>query len=168
MPYEHSAIPLADVLRAANDLLSAGLIQEYALGGALAAIYYTEPVTTYDADILFIASDETLSAGIPAIYSHLQSKGWRVDREHVLLKDFPVQFLAASGLTEEAVRNAKRIEYEGIPAKVLSPEYIIAIAASVGRHKDFARIEQMLDQVKIDKPLLDDILHRYNLKLRNK
>ncbi len=134
----------------------------------LAAIYYTEPVTTYDADILFIASDETLSAGIPAIYSHLQSKGWRVDREHVLLKDFPVQFLAASGLTEEAVRNAKRIEYEGIPAKVLSPEYIIAIAASVGRHKDFARIEQMLDQVKIDKPLLDDILHRYNLKLRNK
>jgi len=165
MPYEHSAIPLADVLRAANDLLSAGLIQEYALGGALAAIYYTEPVTTYDADILFIASDETLSAGIPAIYSHLQSKGWRVDREHVLLKDFPVQFLAASGLTEEAVRNAKQIEYEGIPAKVLSPEYVIPIAASVGRHKDFARIEQMLDQVKIDKPLLDDILRRYNLNL---
>ena len=48
------------------------------------------------------------------------------------------------------------------------PEYIIAIAASVGRHKDFARIEQLLDQVKIDKPLLDDILRRYNLKLPNK
>ena len=36
------------------------------------------------------------------------------------------------------------------------------------RHKDFARIEQMLDQVKIDKLLLDDILRRYNLKLLNK
>jgi len=98
----------------------------------------------------------------------LQSKGWRIEREHLLIKDFPVQFLAASGLTEEAVRNAKRIEYEGVPAKVFRPEYIIAIAASVGRHKDFARIEQMLDQVKIDKLLLDDILRRYNLKLPNK
>ena len=85
-----------------------------------------------------------------------------------MIKDFPVQFLAASGLTEEAVRKANSIEYEGVPAKVFRPEYIIAIAASVGRHKDFARIEQLLDQVKIDKPLLDDILRRYNLKLPNK
>src|SRR6266576_2615248 len=118
------------------------------IGGALAAIYYTEPVTTYDADIVLIASDKTLSEGIPAIYEHLQSKGWRIEREHLLIKDFPVQFIAASGLTEEAVRNAKRIEFEAVPAKVFRPEYIIAIAASVGRHKDFARIEQMLDQVK--------------------
>ena len=168
MPDESCAIPLADILRAANELVSVGLIKDYALGGALAAIYYTEPVTTYDADIIFITKDKTLGAGIPAIYEHLQSKGWRIEREHLLIKDFPVQFLAASGLTEEAVRNAKRIEYEGVPAKVFRPEYIIAIAASVGRYKDFARIEQMLDQVKIDKLLLDDILRRYNLKLPNK
>ena len=71
---------------------SAGLIEDYALGGALAAIYYVEPFTTYDADIIFIAKDKTLSAGIPAIYEHLQSKGWRVEREHLLVNDFPVQF----------------------------------------------------------------------------
>jgi hypothetical protein len=168
MPDEFSAIPLADVLRAANELVSAGLIKDYALAGALAAIYYTEPITTYDADIVFVASDKTLSAGIPAIYSHLQSKGWRVEREHLLIGNFPVQFLAASGLTEEAVREARPVQYEGVPAKVFRPEYIIAIAASVGRHKDFARIEQMLDQVKIDKALLDDILRRYSLQLPNK
>ena len=82
MPDEFSAIPLADVLRAANELVSAGLIKDYALGGALAAIYYTEPISTYDADIIFVASDKILSAGIPAIYSHLQLKGWRVEHEH--------------------------------------------------------------------------------------
>ena len=168
MSDEFAAIPLADVLRAANELVSAGLIKDYALGGALAAIYYTEPITTYDADIIFVASDKTLSAGIPAIYSHLQSKGWRVEREHLLIGNFPVQFLAASGLTEEAVREARPVQYEGVPAKVFRPEYIIAIAASVGRHKDFARIEQMLDQVKIDKALVDDILRRYSLQLPNK
>ena len=165
MPDEPSAIPLADVLRASNELVSAGLIEDYALGGALAAIYYTEPFTTYDADIIFIAIDKTLSAGIPAIYSHLQSKGWRVEREHLLIKDFPVQFLAASGLTEEAVHEAKQIEYEGVPAKVFRPEHIVAIAASVDRHKDLARIEQLMSQTSIDNALLDDILRRYNLKL---
>jgi len=52
MSDEFSAIPLADVLRGANELVSAGLIEDYALGGALAAIYYVEPFTTYDADIV--------------------------------------------------------------------------------------------------------------------
>ena len=168
MADEHSDIPLADVLRAANELVSAGVIKDYALGGALAAIYYTEPFTTYDADILFIARDKTLSAGIPAIYSYLQAKGWRVEREHLVVKDFPVQFLAASGLTEEAVREANQIEFEGVPAKVFRPEYIIAIAASVGRHKDLARIEQLMTQANINKASLDDILRRYNLKLPKK
>lgn len=168
MANQHSDIPLADVLRAANDLVSAGIIKDYALGGALAAIYYTEPFTTYDADIVFVASDKTLSAGIPAIYSHLQSKGWRVEREHLMVKNFPVQFLAASGLTEEAVRAANQIEFEGVPAKVFRPEYIIAIAASVGRHKDLARIEQLTRQATIDQARLDDILRRYKLQVPKK
>ena len=165
MSDDSPTIPLAEVLRAANELVSAGLIEDYALGGALAAIYYVEPFTTYDADIIFIAKDKTLSAGIPAIYAYLQSKGWRVEREYLLVKDFPAQFLAASGLTEEAVRDANQIEYEGVPAKVFRPEHIIAIAASVGRNKDRARIDQMLEQAEIDRIRLDDILRRYNLQL---
>jgi hypothetical protein len=165
MSEESPAIPLADVLRAANELVAAGLIEDYALGGALAAIYYVEPFTTYDADIIFVATEKGLTAGIPAIYAHLQERGWRVEREHLLVRGFPVQFLAAAGLTEEAVREARAIEYEGVPAKVFRPEHIIAIAASVGRHKDLARIEQLLEQTEVDRTLLDDVLARYNLKL---
>jgi hypothetical protein len=60
------------------------------------------------------------------------------------------------------------IEYEGLPANVFRPEYLIAIAASVGRHKDLARIEQLMSQAKIDNALLDDILRRHNLKLPTK
>src|SRR5438552_16224142 len=126
MSEESSAIPLAEVLRTANELVSASLIKDYALGGALAAIYYVEPFTTYDADIVFVATAKTLSAGIPAIYSHLQSKGWRVEREHLMVNDFPVHFLAASGLTEEAVRHAKAIVNEGVLPRVVRPDDIIA------------------------------------------
>ncbi len=59
------------------------------------------------------------------------------------------------------------IEFEGAPAKVFRPEYIIVIAASVGGHKDLARIEQMMEQTKIDRMLLDEIMRRYNLTLPN-
>ena len=158
-------LPLADVLRAANGLVAAGLIEDWALGGALAAIYYVEPFTTYDADIFFIPKDQGLTAGIPAIYTHLQSQGWQVEREHLLVHGFPVQFLAAGGLTEEAVRAAERIDYEGVPAKVFRAEHIVAIAASVGRAKDKARIEQLLQQADLDKTYLADVLQKHKLKL---
>ena len=162
------SLPLAEVLRAANGLKAAKLIEDWALGGALAAIYYVEPFTTYDADIFFIPKDEGLSAGIPAIYAHLESHGWQVEREHLLVRGFPVQFLAASGLTEEAVREAERIDYEGVPAKVFRAEHIVAIAADVGRAKDKARIEQLLQQAGLDQSRLEDILRRHKLKLPDK
>jgi len=158
-------LPLAAVLRAANDLVAARLIADWALGGALAAIYYVEPFTTYDADIFFIPIDKGLTAGIPAIYAHLQAQGCQVEREHLLVGGFPVQFLAAHGLTEEAVREAEQFDYEGVSAKVFRAEYIVAIAASVGRSKDKARIEQLLQEVDLDKTKLENILQRHKLKL---
>jgi hypothetical protein len=160
-----SEIPLAQIFRAANDLVAAGLIKDWALGGALSAIYYVEPFTTYDADIFFIAVDEGITAGIPAIYAHLQEHGWKIDRDHLVTGGFPVQFLAASGLLEEAVRDGQKFEFEGVPGKVFQVEHIIAIAASVGRQKDKARIEQLLQQAEVDKERLEKILQRYRLKL---
>lgn len=63
------------------------------------------------------------------------------------------------------MREARPIEYEGVPAKVFRAEHIIAIAASVGRYKDLARIEQLLEQAEIDRALLDEIARRYSLTL---
>lgn len=158
-------IPLVEIFHAANDLAAAKLIEDWALGGALAAIYYVEPFTTYDADIFFVPADKGISAGIPAIYAHLQARLWQVEREHLMVCGFPVQFLAAHDLTEEAVREAERIEFEGVPAKVFRAEHIVAIAASVGRQKDKARIEQLLQQADLDQTRLEDIVQRYKLKL---
>jgi hypothetical protein len=41
----------------------------------------------------------------------------------------------------------------------------VAIAASVGRAKDNARIEQLLQQADLDQSRLENILQRHNLKL---
>ncbi len=162
---DSSSIPLAEILRAANKLVETGLIEDYALGGALAAIYYVEPFTTYDADLFYTPVDKSLSAGIPAIYAQLQAEGWKLEGDHLTAHGFPVRFLAAHGLTEEAVREARAVEFEGVPSKVFRAEHIVAIAASVGRYKDLARIEQMLQQGDLDKILLEKILRRHKLKL---
>lgn len=159
------SLPLAEVLRAANALVAAGLIEDWALGGALAAIYYVEPFTTYDADIFFIPKDRGLTAGIPGIHAHLQSQGWHVEGERLIIRGFPVLFLAAAGLTEEAVREAERFDYEGVPARAFRAEHIVAIAAGVGRAKDKARIEQLFQQANLDQSRLENIMQRHNLKL---
>lgn len=77
-------IPLAEIMLAANELIRIGLIHDWALGGALASIYYVEPFTTYDADIFFIPKEKEITAGIPEIYAHLQGEGWRAEKEHLL------------------------------------------------------------------------------------
>ena len=158
-------IPLAEVFAAANSLRAAGIIVEYALGGALAAVRYTEPFTTYDADVFFIPADTGISAGIPEIYVHLKKLGHGFEREHTIIRGFPVQWLATHGLTEEAVREALPVEFDGVQGRIFRAEHLIAIAASVGRTKDRARIEQMLEQADLDRALLDAILSRHHLKL---
>jgi hypothetical protein len=126
---------------------------------------YVEPLATYDADIFFIPVTKDLSAGVRNIYEALRARGCEVEGDHLLLKNFPVQFLAARGLTEEAVQKANKIEYQGVRAKVFRPEYMIAIAASVRRLKDLARIKLLMEQADIDRDLLDTILKRHKLSL---
>jgi hypothetical protein len=99
------------------------------------------------------------------VNAYLQKEGWHAEHEHLIIGGFPVQFLAAAGLTNEGVREAEHFDFEGTPAKVFRAEYIIAIAASVGRTKDKARIEQLLSQADFDKSYLADLLHRYRLTL---
>ena len=108
---------------------------------------------------------EDLSAGVHDIYDSLRAQGCEVEGDHLLLKNFPVQFLAAHGLTEEAVQKANNFEYQGVRAKVFRPEYMIAIAASVRRPKDIARIKLLMEQADIDRHLLDTILKRHKLSL---
>jgi hypothetical protein len=53
----------------------------------------------------------------------------------------PVQFLEASSKLEvEAVNNADVSEWDGHTIRVMTPEYLAAIALSVGRPKDRARL----------------------------
>jgi hypothetical protein len=47
----------------------------------------------------------------------------------------------------------------------MSNSFLAAITPSVGRQKDKARIEQLLQQADLDKTRLENVLQRHKLKL---
>jgi len=160
--------PLKKVFEVMNDLVREGLIKDYALGGAMAAMRYTEPFTTNDADIFFAPVTGDLTAGIPAIFEYLKKKGYEPKADHVVIGGFPVQFLATSGLTDDALKDAPTIDFEGVRTRVFAPEYLAAEAVRLGRPKDKVRLEMLLRQAKMNRKKLRSILKRNKLEAKFK
>lgn len=145
---------------------SAGIIKKYALGGAVAAIFYIEPLLTYDLDVFFAPSeeDEGLLALSP-VYSYLKGKGYKVEQEHILIEGIPVQFLPIyDELIKDAVDNAVQMKYKETSINVLRQEYLIAIMVQVFRPKDKERLIKFLNEGHYDKAYLKEILEKHNLK----
>lgn len=81
-----------------------------------------------------------------------------------MIGDWPVQFLpAATPLLKEAVVLARAVDYEGVPARVMSAEHLMAIALQTGRAKDHARLVAFVETGVADRNRLDDILSRHQL-----
>ncbi|MEK7224087.1 MAG: hypothetical protein AAB221_00195, partial [Bacteroidota bacterium] len=84
--------------------------------------------------------------------------------EHIIIEGLPVQFIPVeSGVEREAIDNAKDVTYSGVKTKILSAEYLIAIALKVGRRKDFDKIGRLMDEASIDKKRRESILKKHRL-----
>jgi len=137
-----------------NELEKEGVFSRYAIGGAMAATFYTEPVLTFDLDVFVL---------LP-IYEALRRRGYGEEKDTVLIEGIPVQFLPAyNSLIEEALAQARETDYEGALTRVLQAEYLIAIGLQTGRAKDRARVAMLREQTDVDHGLLADILKRHQL-----
>ncbi|MEK9148725.1 MAG: hypothetical protein AAB267_01620 [Candidatus Desantisbacteria bacterium] len=153
-------------LEVINELKEKRLIDDYAIGGGISALFYIETILTYDLDIFIILPKEKRKEGLillSPVFKYLEEKGYLWAGEHIVIESIPVQFIPSDELEEEAVKNAKEIEYEKVKTKVLTPEYLIAILLRVGRKKDIEKIEKLLRQTEIDKEKLTDILQKRGL-----
>jgi hypothetical protein len=149
-----------------NRMQADGVIGSYAIGGAVGATFYLEPVATLDVDVFVLLSAPAESAllSLGPIYDYLLPLGYRSEGEYIHIGDWPVQFLPPAGpLEEEAINRARETEVEGIPLRVMTAEHLAAIALSVGRAKDFSRILQFIESGVLDSASLDDILNRHHL-----
>ena len=143
-----------------------GVIANYAIGGAVGATFYLEPVSTLDVDI-FIEVHPTPSSAIislDAIFSYLRERGCKMEGEYVIISGWPVQFLPPTGpLIEEALARAVEIDIEGIPARVFTAEYLAAIALQTERAKDKARLLQFIEAGALDSSSFEAIVAKHGL-----
>ena len=151
-----------------NELETTGLVERYAIGGAMAAFFYAEPVVTEDLDtfILFNQSSGGILTMTP-IYDFLKQRGATEEGEHLWLAGTLVQLIPAyDALTEEAVREAVGRTVSQTPTRVMRVEHLIAIALKTGRAKDRARIALLMEEANVDQALLQAILLRHDLQSR--
>ncbi len=143
-----------------------GVIGNYAIGGAIGAIFYLETFYTADLDIFITLPTAPGSSllSLSPIYEYLTAQGCQVDGERIVIGGWPVQFLPLRGaLEQEALAEAVKTEFDGIPTSVLSAEHLVAIALQTGRAKDYARIAMFLEQDAVNRKKLDSILLRHGL-----
>lgn len=148
---------IREVITTINAMQAAGVIEHYAIGGAVGATFYLEPVATLDVDIF-------VSFRPQPIFDHLKAQGCAVEGEYIVIAGWPVQFFPpGTPLVEEALQQAVLHEVEGTTARVFSPEHLAAIALQVGRAKDKARLLQFIESGLLDAARFQDILNRHHL-----
>jgi hypothetical protein len=158
---------VCDVL---EQLVRESPLKHYAIGGATAASFHGEPIATRDIDV-YVFIDPPEGSVLPSpdpLFSKLAALGFReFDEEGILIHGFPGQFLSATpGLEAEAVESALIVERESHRIRVIRPEYLAAIALTVGRPKDRARMVYLVELRQFDGVLHLDILARHRLRNR--
>lgn len=141
-----------------------GVIGPYAVGGAVAAAFYLEPVATLDVDIFVLFEPAPMILTLTPIYEACAKLGYQPRGNAILIEGWPVQFLPADQpLVTEAVRQAVTRESDDLMTRVMTAEHLMAIALQTGRAKDHARLVMFVEANVADKDRLRDILSRHSL-----
>jgi len=157
---------ITEVFEVINRMHTQGVIQDYAIGGAVGATFYLEPISTLDVDIFvsFQAESQSVILDPQPVFEYLKSQGYFMQGEYVMIGGWPVQFLPPnSKLVEAAMVNANSIQVAGTTTRVFSAEYLAAIALETGRAKDKARLLQFVESGTLDKVAFDDIIKEQSL-----
>jgi hypothetical protein len=111
-------------LEVLNSMKREGVIEDYAVAGAVAILFWTEPVPTYDLDVLvFLPASTGPLVSLDLIYRWTEAHGYTAKDEHVLIEGVPTQFVPSpSELADAAIQTAETLDYEGVPVKVARPE----------------------------------------------
>ena len=157
---------LREVIEVLNQMQADGVIGRYAIGGAVGATFYLEPVATLDVDIFvaFRSEPGSLLISPQPIFDYLKKQGGVMEGEYIVVAGWPVQFLPPnSPLVEEALARAVEKDVAGTPARVFSAEHLAAIALQTGRAKDKSRLLQFIEAGALDAPRFQEIVSRHGL-----
>jgi hypothetical protein len=149
-----------------EEMIKEGIIQKYALAGAIGAMCYIEPFDTRDADFIIEFPEGRIDVLGP-LFDFLVSRGYQdvTSDGYVRVGDWPIQFVAVtSELKQEALDTSVRAKlYPNSTVSVLRAEYLAAEALSVGRSKDHVRLERLLEILDFNRGLFDGLVKKFEL-----
>jgi hypothetical protein len=153
-----------EVARLLNEMVREGIVESYAVFGAVAQMRYTEAVVTLDADVLVTVPNPEALDLVSPLYAFCRERGYEPEGEAIRVGDWPVQFIPAfSPLTEAALRDAETGDIDGVPLRVVRPDYLAVIALSVGRAKDLARILALREAGAVTDQAIAELAARHEL-----
>jgi len=159
-------MPIEATLRVLNGMKAAGVLLDYAIGGAVAAFLYIEPGATFDLDVFtaWMPAEGGLLTPQP-LYKYLLDRGYgEYEKEAILIEGWAVQFLPlGTPLIEEALVQAADIQIKGVPTRVFTMEHLMAVSLQTGRPKDMARLLQFTEDGSPDMERFAKILERHTL-----
>jgi hypothetical protein len=156
------------VIQVLNRMQADGVIEKYAIGGGIAAIYYLEPYQTDDIDVfvLPVVVSEGGLVSLEPIYTYLENLGYHSVEEGigVLIEDWPVQFLPASkSVQEEAVVQAEDVAFGQSRTRIFSSAHLAAELLRSGRDKDLSRVIKLCRSEEVNMNVFRDIIRRHAL-----
>jgi len=154
---------LADAFRVLNDLRADGVIEQYAVGGAMAMVFWAEPTVTFDLNVfVFLPGTSSPIVSIEPLYAVLRARGFEVVAEHVMIHGTPVQFLVSPNeLADAAIETAIEQQLEGISFRVMRPEYLCALWLQAGGAKRRERVEVLRQSGVVDETALRRLLAKH-------
>lgn len=145
---------IGKVIEVLDDMRELKIIGKYAIGGAVAAILYDEPISTVDLDIFFVSAEPTKSLilDMSPIYDYCRDRDFSFDHEFIDIYGWLVQFVEGSNkrLWLDAILNSRTLKIAGFEVPVIAPEYLLVMWILAGREKDFDKIGRVLRGELVD------------------
>ena len=157
---------IKEVITTVNQMQADGVIDRYAIGGAVGATFYLEPVATLDVDVFvtFRPGPGSLLVSPQPVFDYLKARGDTVEGEYIVVAGWPVQFLPpGTPLVAEALQEAVQKDVDGTQARVFTAEHLAAIALQTGRARDKARLLQFIEAGALDAVRFQAMLARHGL-----
>lgn len=155
---------MADVYRALKAMQDEGIVEKYAIGGGMAALFYAETTATFDIDVFVLIAESGLLVDLSHIYDWARGRGYRIENEYLMVHDVPVQILVAGdGLQREAVETANLLDYDGVLVPVMKPEFLVLLYLAAGSSKRRGRASDLLE-AGADAKRIEELATRFGLQ----
>lgn len=155
-----------DLFRLLIELRDQGAFEQYAVVGAIGALFYVEATPTFDLDVAVLVPQpsDTVLLSLDGLYRALAQRGFDAEGPHVLVYGVPVQFLPGDrGLWRDVVDHARTLDYDGVPVRVATPEHLVAMAYDAPEARRLERAHALVASTGFDRVSLAAILTRHGI-----